>query len=182
MQFDEVVKKRRTVRDFLDEPVPDSVIEDILSLAQNARSSMNGQPWHFIVVRNRKTLEKLISLKNQFCPPEKQEFEADFIRKAPAVIFVCVNSERSFDRGVANAVLATAYMLLAACSRGLSGVYMSAYRGDTPEIAQSFRDLLDIPADFDPVTLIPLGYPAVEPHAKSIPPIGEVISYETFSK
>ena len=52
----------------------------------------------------------------------------------------------------------------------------------SPEIAQSFRDLLDIPAEFDPVTIIPLGYPAVEPPVKLIPHLSEVISYETFSK
>jgi len=182
VQFDDVVKERRTVREFLDKPVPERVIEEILSLAGNAPSSMNGQPWHFIVVRNRDTLEKLIGLKNYFCPPEKQEFQADFIRRAPVVIFVCVNREKSFDRGVENAVLATAYILLAACSRGLSGVYMSAYRSNAPEIAQSFRELLEIPADFDPVTLIPLGYPAVEPPAKSTTPLEEMVSHEAFSK
>ncbi len=182
MQFDEVIRNRRTVREYESRPVPDQVIEEILSLAQLTPSSMNGQPWHFIIVRNRETLDRLVDLKNLYCPVEKQEFAADFIRKAPAVIFVCVDRARSYDRGIENAVLATAYILLAASSKGLSGVYMSAYRADNPAIAQSFRDLLDIPPEFDPVTIIPLGYPAVEPPAKSIPHLSEVISYETFSK
>ncbi|MFH1964583.1 MAG: nitroreductase family protein [Acidobacteriota bacterium] len=181
MQFEEVIRNRRTVREYEERPVSDLVIEEILSLAQQAPSSMNGQPWHFIVVRNRVTLDRLVELKNHYCPPEKQEFGADFIRKAPAVIFVCVNRDKSYDRGIETAVLATAYILLGACSRGLSGVYMSAYRADKPEIAQSFRELLDIPADFDPVTIIPLGYPAVEPPAKVVPSISGVISYEAFS-
>ncbi len=182
MQFEEVIRNRRTVREYESRPVSDQVIEEILSLAQLAPSSMNGQPWRFMVVRNRETLDRLVELKNFYCPAEKQEFAADFIRKAPAVIFVCVDSSKSYDRGIENAVLATAYILLAASSRGLSGVYMSAYRTDKPEIAQSFRDLLDIPAEFDPVTIIPLGYPAVEPPVKLIPHLSEVISYETFSK
>ena len=177
-----MIRNRRTVREFEDRPVPDELLEEILAMAQNAPSSMNGQPWHFIVVRNRGTLDQLVELKNYYCPPEKQEFEADFIRNAPVVIFVCVNRARSYDRGIENAVLATSHILLGACSRGLSGVYMSAYRSDKPEIAQSFRALLGIPGDFDPVTIIPLGYPAVKPQSKSIPPVQEVISYEAFSK
>ena len=115
-------------------------------------------------------------------PPEKLEFEADFILKASAVIFICVDREKSYDRGVENGVLATAYVLLGACSRGLSGVYMSAYRADKPEVAQSFRELLGIPDSFDPVTIVPLGYPAVEPPEKSVPLLSEVMSYETFKK
>ena len=181
MQFEEVIRNRRTVREFEDRPVTDKVIEEIIAMAQQAPSSMNGQPWHFIIVRNRETLDRLVKLKNHFCPPEKQEFEADFIRKAPVVIFVCVNRAESYDRGIENAVLATGFILLGACSRGLSGVYMSSYRDDKPEIAQSFRELLDIPADFDPVTIIPLGYSAVEPPAKVVPPASTVISYESFS-
>ena len=182
MKFEELVGKRRTVREFQDKPLSNQVIEEILAMAQQAPSSMNGQPWFFVVVRDRATLRRLVELKNFFCPPEKQEFEADFILKAPAVIFVCVNREKSYDRGVENAVLATAYILLGACSRGLSGVYMSAYRSNKPEVAQSFRELLDIPDDFDPVTIIPLGYPAVEPPGKPVPPLSEVMSYETFKK
>lgn len=182
MLFEEVIRRRRTVREFADKPVSDQVLEEILSMAQQAPSSMNGQPWFFIVVRNRETMTKLVELKNYFCPPEKQEFEADFILKAPAVIFVCVDKEKSFDRGVENAVLATAYILLGACSRGLSGVYMSAYRSDKPEIADSFRELLNIPDDLDPVTIIPLGYPVVDPPAKVIAPLSEVMSYESFKK
>jgi len=182
VRFEDVIRSRRTVRVYEDRPVPDQVIEEILALAQHAPSSMNGQPWHFIIVRDQRTRDRLVELKNFFCPPEKQVFEADFIRKAPLVVFVCVDRARSFDRGIENAVLATSYILLGACSRGLSGVYMSAFRADAPEIAQSFRELLHLPDSYDPVTIIPLGYPAAEPPEKTVPPLAEVISYETFSK
>jgi nitroreductase len=180
--FEEVIEKRRTVRKFEDRPVPDQVIEQILDMARHAPSSMNGQPWHFVVVRSRETLRDLVQLKNRFCPPEKQEFEADFLLKAPLAVFVCVDRGKSYDRGIENGVLAAAYILLGACSRGLSGVYMSAYRTDKPEVAQSVRELLGIPPGFDPVTIIPLGYPAVTPPEKSMPDLSEVISYETFCR
>ena len=50
MDYDEVVFGRRSIRGFLDQAVPRSVIEDVLRLATRAPSSMNTQPWHFYVV------------------------------------------------------------------------------------------------------------------------------------
>lgn len=48
--YDEVVLGRRSIRGYLDKPVPRALIEDILALAMRAPSSMNTQPWHFHVV------------------------------------------------------------------------------------------------------------------------------------
>jgi nitroreductase len=50
MEFDEVVLSRRSIRGFLDKPVPRALIAEILELAMRAPSSMNTQPWHFHVV------------------------------------------------------------------------------------------------------------------------------------
>jgi nitroreductase len=48
--YDEVVLGRRSIRGFKPDPVPRSVIEEILELATRAPSSMNTQPWHFFIV------------------------------------------------------------------------------------------------------------------------------------
>ena len=50
MTFDEVVLGRRSCRGYKQEPVPRALIEEILSLAMRAPSSMNTQPWHFYVI------------------------------------------------------------------------------------------------------------------------------------
>jgi nitroreductase len=50
MTFDEVVMGRRSTRGFKPEPVPRALIEEILTLAMRAPSSMNTQPWNFTVV------------------------------------------------------------------------------------------------------------------------------------
>jgi nitroreductase len=50
MEFDDVIRSRRSIRGFLDKPVPRALIEEILELAMRAPSSMNTQPWHFHVV------------------------------------------------------------------------------------------------------------------------------------
>ena len=50
MQYDEVVLGRRSIRGYKPEPVPQSLIEEILALAMRSPSSMNTQPWNFTVV------------------------------------------------------------------------------------------------------------------------------------
>ena len=50
MEFDDVIMGRRSIRGYLDKPVSRDLIEEILSLAIRAPSSMNTQPWHFHVI------------------------------------------------------------------------------------------------------------------------------------
>ena len=50
MQYDQVVLGRRSIRGYLDKPVPRALIEEVLALAMRAPSSMNTQPWHFHVL------------------------------------------------------------------------------------------------------------------------------------
>lgn len=48
--YDEIVRNRRSIRGYLDKPVPRELIEEVLGLAIRAPSSMNTQPWHFHVI------------------------------------------------------------------------------------------------------------------------------------
>jgi len=50
MQFDEVVQGRRSIRGYLDKPVPRALIREVLQLAMRAPTSLNTQPWNFYVV------------------------------------------------------------------------------------------------------------------------------------
>ena len=50
MEFDEVIKGRRSIRGYLDKPVPKALIREILEIAMRAPTSLNTQPWNFYVV------------------------------------------------------------------------------------------------------------------------------------
>lgn len=50
MQFDDVILGRRSIRGYKPDPVPKELIEEILTLATRAPSSMNTQPWNFYVI------------------------------------------------------------------------------------------------------------------------------------
>jgi len=53
-EFYEDIKRRRTVREFSNEPVPAKVIENCLRAAGTAPNGANLQPWHFVVVTDKK--------------------------------------------------------------------------------------------------------------------------------
>ena len=50
MTYEEVVMSRRSIRGYLDKPVPRAIIEEVLTLAMRSPTSMNTQPWHFHVI------------------------------------------------------------------------------------------------------------------------------------
>jgi nitroreductase len=180
MEFDESIKKRRSIRKYQDKPVAESTIHNLLDLARHAPSSMNGQPWHFIVVRESETKKKIAEIKNKYCPAEKRSYKADFLEKAPVIVVVCVDQERSFDRNLESSVLAAAYIMLAACARGLSSVYMSAYGSGAPGLSEEIGRALKLPKNIDPITIIPLGYPEGAPEPKTLRPLEEMLHFERF--
>jgi len=182
MEFDEVIRRRRSIRKYQDKDIPDDVIEDLLAWATHAPSSLNGQPWQFIVIRSNATKKKLVEIKNKYCPMEKQTYKADFLAEAPVVIVVCVDKQKSFEREIENGVLATANILLGAHHKGLGSVYMSAHRAGDPRISEDVRQTLGIPGTIDPITIIPLGYPGESPQPKTIVSLDEVIYNEAFGK
>lgn len=160
--------------------MPDSTIQHLLDLARHAPSSMNGQPWHFVVIRDRKTKEEIAEIKNRYCPREKQSYPADFLRDAPVIIVICVDKQLSFQRDLENSVLAAANLMLAACAGGLGSVYMSAYASDDPRLSEEIGRTLKIPEGIRPVTILPLGYPNEAPEPKELRPLEEVVHLERF--
>jgi nitroreductase len=75
LSFQEAVRLRRSIRGFLDKPVPESVIREVLEDAQHAPSNCNTQPWNTHVVRGEKLkqLSQILQAKN-----DKGEFTPDF--------------------------------------------------------------------------------------------------------
>jgi nitroreductase len=180
MEFANAVKGRRSIRSYQDGSIPDSEIEQLVDLARRAPSSMNGQPWHFLIVKNHKTKKALAGIKNKFCPREKQAYQADFLEKAPAVIVVCVDKAKSFGREVENGVLASSHILLGAHSRGLGSVYMSAYMTAEPQLSLKIKKELSIPEGIEPISILPLGYPNESPQPKELCSLREIMHFEHF--
>ena len=175
-----MIKTRRSIRKYKQTEIPESVIEDVLDSARYAPSSMNGQPWEFLVVRDSDKKRRLSAIKNKYCPIEKLKYSADFLCHVPVIIILCVNLEKSYDRTVENSVLAASHILLKACEKGLGTVYMSAYKTGEPKLTEDIKHLFNIPDSLVPITLIPIGYPDEIPEVKNLVPLRDIVSYETF--
>jgi nitroreductase len=180
MEFAEVVKGRRSIRSYQDRSVSDSDIEQMIDLARHAPSSMNGQPWHFVIVKDPQTKNTLAEIKNRYCPKEKQAYSADFLKEAAVIIVVCVDKAKAFDREVENALLASSYIMLSAHNEGIGSVYMSAYAADEPKIAEEIRKELNIPIGIAPISILPMGYPNQSAPPKELRRLQEMIHFERF--
>lgn len=170
MDVFEAIRARRSVRRYLSDPVPDEVLEELLSAAILAPSAGNAQPWRFIVVRDLKLREDLVAAA----------YGQSFLAEAPVVIVVCADLERArrayHQRGetlycLQDTAAAIQNLLLAATAKGLGTCWVGAF--DEGKVAE----LLGLPRGLRPVALVPVGKPAETPPARPRRPLSEVVDY-----
>jgi nitroreductase len=145
------IYSRRSVRSFTGEKVPHEALLKILRAAMAAPSAVNIQPWAFVVVTKRETLDELCD----WLPYAKM------LDKADAAIVVCGVPDKdevfSRDYWVMDCSAASENILLACHALGLGAVW-TAVHVDKERIA-TVRRILKIPANIIPLNVIPIGVP-----------------------
>lgn len=154
METIECIKTRRSRRIFLDKKVPKEILDKILDCAINAPSSMNCQPWHFIIVRDKGIKKELAELK--------EEDNRQHILSSTISVIVCIDTGKSPSRWIEDGITATENILLALHDLGLGGVYVTGFSPSKPEMAKEIKSILNLPENIIPITIIPLGYPNIE--------------------
>ncbi|MGD0037598.1 MAG: nitroreductase family protein [Bacteroidota bacterium] len=153
-----VIHKRKSVRNFTGESVTQNEIDILLKAAMAAPSAVNCQPWEFILVTDRKTLDAL----GDALPFAKMIF------KAGAAIIVCgvpAKAHKQMEEyAVIDATLASQNILLAAEAIGLGAIWTAAY--PYPDRMKSVKTILNIPEDIIPLNVIPIGHPTGEDNPK----------------
>ena len=144
------MKTRRSRRLFLDKEVSDEKINQILECGTTAPSSVDCQPWHFVIVKDKDKLKKIAELKN--------EDNQKHILTAPLSIVVFVDTESSPSRFIEDGVTATQNILLAAHNLNLGAVYITGGKPEEPAVSLKVRDILSVPEKFMPISIIPIGY------------------------
>ncbi|KYC53783.1 MAG: nitroreductase A [Candidatus Methanofastidiosum methylothiophilum] len=149
METLEAIQTRRSVRKFIDKKIPDDLIEKILRAGMNAPSAGNQQPWHFIVIDDKKILEEV----------PKVSLYAPMAKEASVAIVVCgdVKLEKYPGFWVQDCSAATENMLLAAHSLGIGAVWSGIY--PLEDRVSGYRSLLGIPDNVIPLSIIIMGYP-----------------------
>lgn len=154
MDVVECIEGRTSIRAFGPEPIEDSVIEEMLRLANLAPSAGNLQARDFIVVKGAKTKKMLA----------EAAYEQDFVRAAPVVVVFCANLKRIAHYGergrslysLQDVAAAVQNSMLYLHSKGLGSVWVGAFD------EERVRVVLEIPSEARPVAILPIGYPSEE--------------------
>jgi nitroreductase len=145
----EAIFARRSIRKYLDKPVPEELVERLLAAAMQAPSARNQQPWQFVVIDDRSVLAKV----PEFMP------NAGMASTAPLGILVCgdINLEKSEGYWVVDCSAAVQNLLLAAHALGLGAVWTGIYPRE-PRMA-GMRQLIGLPGNVMAHSLVVLGFP-----------------------
>ena len=163
MDVFEAVRTVLAVREFRDTPVPPDVVRQIVEAGTLTASSMNRQPWHFIVVDDRTTLQRLGELART----------GPYIAQAPLAVVVTIRESRF---AVSDASRAIQSMVLTAWSAGVGSNWVGFFD------LEAVSPLLAIADDFHVLAIVPFGYPvrAVGRGRKRRQPLGDVASRGRF--
>ena len=189
------LRTRRSIRRFKPDPIPDSVIREILYTATLAPSAHNRQPWRFVVLTEKSSIQRFAEmmaiefqhvLKQDHLPPE--EIQKRLVRSqerisgAPVVIVACVDMtemekypderRKKAEYLIATQSVANAGMqlLLAAHAEGLGAVWICS-----PLFAQSaVQEALKIEAIWEPQAMFLIGTPEDIPTVRERKPIDKI--------
>jgi len=144
MEVEQAIRMKRAVREFRSEPLPDSSVEAILQAGRRAQSAKNIQPWVFLAIRERSTLEALSNLGT---------YAGHLAGAALGVVILTPDPEMRwsvmFDAGQS-----ASYMQLAAWEMGIGSCLATIYE------LEAARDLLGFPAEYHAQVALSFGYPA----------------------
>ncbi len=195
----EFLRSRRSVRRFKPDPVPDPVIERILTSATYAPSAHNRQPWRFVVVTES-------AIKSRLGEEMAKEFQQDLaqdgidpveierqitrsksrLRAAPVVVVLCMDTteidtypdakRQQAERTMAMQSVAAAglQLLLAAHAEGLAGTWVCSPLF-TPKTVQITLNLIET---WEPQGMFYLGFPSALPASRARKPIQEISSFK----
>ncbi len=153
MDVFDAIQHRRSIRKFSDLEVSEDALDRILDAAMMAPSAGNAQPWQFVVIRDRNTLEAAGAI-NPY---------AAMAKRAPVSILVCgdLSLEKFQGFWVQDCSAAIQNMLLTAHAMGLGSVWTGIY--PLEDRVRGFQSLVGLPEHVVPLGLLVIGHPAENP-------------------
>lgn len=176
--FYQDVKRRRSVRDFSDRPIPDEVIENAIRAAGTAPSGANQQPWHFVVIKSAATKRKI----REAAEAEERAFYQErapeewlnalahlgtnankpFLETAPCLIAIFLKKTTTDENGVKHKNYYTSESVGIATGILITALHLSglATLTHTPSPMKFLNEILERPDSERPFLLLVTGYPA----------------------
>ena len=157
----EAIRKRRSVRAYTGAPIPREDLLTIVDAGRLAATGGNRQPWEFIVVTDRDTIDQLT-------------VAAEWMDKAGAIIAVVMDESSRWWREDGSAAIEN--MLLAGTALGYGSCWLEGW---TLRLEDDLKAILDVPAEKRLLTLVPFGVPAEWP-TKEKKSLEEVLYWEKY--
>ncbi|WP_027389661.1 nitroreductase family protein [Chrysiogenes arsenatis] len=175
MDIFEVIKNRRSIRKYTNQPVQQETILQVLEAARLAPSWKNLQCWRYIVIDMPTLKEQILSAFPEDNPGRKA------IVQAPVVIVVCANTQESgIENGieyyVADVAVSFQQLCLAATALGLGTCWIGWF--DEARI----REVLQIPPSIRVVGITPLGYPDQDPKPRGRKAMKEIAMLNSWNQ
>jgi nitroreductase len=173
MDVREAIESRREITKYLDKDIPQAILENVLEAAYFAPSGNNLLSREFILVTDRKNLDKLAT-STPFVP---------WLKEAKAAVVVTGRPDIS-KYWVQDGSIASGYIWLAAVENGLGAAFGAIYHATDPDESKKreavVKDTLTIPDDRRILSIIGLGYPSENLKPKKMLPREAVVYYESM--
>jgi len=171
MKVLEAIQKRRSVRKYKEDPIPEEALLRVLEAARLAPSGKNYQPWKFIIVINKELKEKLAQASAGQL----------FIARAPVIIVGCGFPNNCYARmgrymksWSVDVTIALEHLILQAQEEGLGTCWIGSFE------EEEVKAILNVPEDVKVLALTPLGYPDEIPRFRGRKSLDEIISYDRY--
>jgi nitroreductase len=178
MTLKNIIEKRRSVRKFKDEKVPDDLVKELIDAARMSPSACNAQPWRFVIIQ--KDEDKELLKKNDI-------FKQTFVYEAPLII-ICLGDPSVFPRkelekhygsfdeeifgeigAIRDVTIGAQSLVLRATDLGLGTYYIGLVE------RKKLKEILGIPESYVLPFVIIAGYPDESPKASSRKSVKEII-------
>jgi nitroreductase len=206
--FLDLVRKRRSIRNFRTDPVPDEYVNKIIEAARYAPSGANSQPWEFIVVKDQAIKDRIVGIvseQGEYSRKVELTREKDLrfstltgpvrepgYKNAPVYIILCGDPRTkeayplltTLTRGdshfISSLASAFLYMTLAATTLGLGSQWVSAT--GNPFVKPLLKELLEIPHKLDIYDMLVVGYPAAQPKERFLRDRAEMVHHDRYNE
>lgn len=162
------IKKRRSIRKYKPKMVEKEKLFKVLEAGRLAPSAANKQPWHFIVITDKK-------IKNEL----KKAYDKDWFVEAPIIIVACANPKEAWKRvdgteyWMVDVAISMHQMVLCATEEGLGTCWIAAFD------EEAVKKALGIPDHIRVVAMTPLGYPdEFKEEVKDRKPLNHIVHFE----
>lgn len=149
MEFYDVIKTRRSIRNYSERDIPPDVLKRVLDAARIAPSANNRQPWSFVIIKDPEKKKKIA----------EASYGQSFIAKAPVVVVCCAqrypNSYEPWKDNcyLADVMIAIDHLILAARNESLGTCWIGAIHD------KQVKKIFNIPDEIDVVMAVSIGYP-----------------------